>query len=169
LPSREAAKLFPQAADLGPTFIRPYATNGSVHYVFCQEAAPFGPENGYAKITFRLYGCTAEENGGWVIYLVRGADLSRYRQLGFLVRGEQGGEKIGIKAKDARGVEVLLLLDDTYLRKGQISTSWQEATVPLDHFGNVDLSLMDNFSIFTTGFFMGTRPQTVYLGQFELR
>jgi hypothetical protein len=168
LPSFEAEKIFPQAAALGPTFIRTYATNGVVHQSFLDQAASFGPRDGCARITFKLFGSTLEQNGGWVLYLFRGVDLRQYRELRFLVRGEDGKEKIGIKAKDASGIEVQLSLEGSYLRSGEITSNWQEAIVPLSHFGNVDFSFMENFSIFTTGVMAGTRPQTIYVGEFNL-
>lgn len=167
--SQEAEILFPQAAKLGPTLIRTYVTNGEVHYAFHEETPLFGPD-GYAEITFKNYGRTVEQNSGWVIFLPRGSDISKYRQLRFLIRGEYGGEKVGIKAKDARGTEVALMLEEYhYLSEGKISTDWQEATIPLEDFANVDFGLMDNFSIYSNGQMAGTRPQTIYVGKFQLR
>ncbi len=166
----EVYKLFPQAKQYGPAVIRTYATNGISLYSFHDESPPFGPQNGYAKITFHVYGNVAQ-NAGWVVFLQRGVDISRFKELRFLIRGEKGNENIGIKAKDARGVEIELVLDGTYLRHQGLSTTWQEAdaVVPLAHFGNVDFGLFENFSFFTTGVLAGPRPQTFYVGQFELR
>jgi hypothetical protein len=166
LPSPEVEKLFPQASGLGATLIRTYGTNGVANYTFHEESTPFGPKDGYAKITFRTFGNTVDQNCGWVIFLLRGVDISNYKEFRFLIRGERGNEKIGIKAKDARGVEIPLMLEGAYLRKGMITTDWQEVIVPLEDFGNVDFGLMDNFSIFTTGLMAGTRPQTIYVGNF---
>lgn len=167
----EVYKLCPQAKQYGPAVIRTYATNGISLYSFHDESPPFGPQNGYAKITFHVYGNTVAQNAGWVIFLQRGVDIGRFDELRFLIRGEKGNEKIGIKAKDARGVEIELVLDGTYLRHQGLSTTWQEAdaVVPLAHFGNVDFGLFENFSFFTTGVLAGPRPQTFYVGQFELR
>jgi hypothetical protein len=169
LPSQEGKKLFPIAADLGPIFIRTYATNGVVNHSFIEKSVPLGPKEGYAKITFKLFGVTLEHNGGWVIFLLKGVDLSKYHELRFLIQGEVGQEKIGIKAKDASGIEVQLPLVSEYLHEGKISTVWQEVIVPFSHFGNVDFSFMENFSIFTTGTMAGTHPQTIYVGEFDLK
>lgn len=166
--SQEAKILFPQAVRLGPTLIRTYAANGEVHYSFHEETPLYGPE-GYAKITFKTYGRTVEQNCGWVLFLLRGVHIGNYGQLRFIIRGERGNEKVGIKAKDARGIEISLMLDEHYLREGKITTDWQQAIVPFEDFGNVDFSLMDNFSIFSNGLMAGTRPQTIYVGEFQLR
>jgi len=167
----EVYKLFPQAKQYGPAVIRTYATNGISLYSFHDESPPFGPQNGYARITFHVYGNTVAQNAGWVMFLQRGVDISRFNELRFLIRGEKGNENIGIKAKDARGVEIELILDGTYLRHQGLSATWQEAdaVVPLAHLGNVDFGLFENFSFFTTGVLAGSRPQTFYVGQFELR
>lgn len=167
--SQEAEILFPQAAKLGPTLVRTYVTNAEIHYSFYEETPLFGPD-GYAKITFKNYGRTVDYNSGWVLFLPRGSDISKYKQLRFLIRGENGDEKIGIKAKDARGTEVALALEEShYLPEGRISTNWQEVTVPLEDFANVDFGLMDNFSLYSNGQMAGTRPQTIYVGGFQLR
>jgi hypothetical protein len=165
--SPEAKTLFPQGEKYGPLLIRTYAANGKVNYSFSEETPLFGPK-GYAKIRLKTYGKSEEQNCGWVLFLLKGVDLTRYKQLRFKIRGEKGNEAIGVKAKDARGIEVSLLLENYYLSKSKITTDWQQVTIPLDHFGRVDFGLMDNFSIFTNGRIAGTRPQTIYIGEFEL-
>jgi hypothetical protein len=166
--NNDAEKLFPQAAVLGPVRMSSYATNGEVSYSFRDEAPQFGP-NGFVTITFRTYGTTMDNNCGLVLFLLRGSDLREFKQLRFYIRGESGAERIGIKAKDANGVEVPLMLDQgPYLTEGTISTHWQEASVPFSHFGNVDFGLMDNFSFFTRGDLAKTIPQTIYVGGFRL-
>lgn len=166
--SYDAQKLFPQAADMGPVFIRTYASNGEAYYAFFGETPPLGPD-GYVSITLRNYGTTGEHNSGWVFFFLRGADLSRYKEMRFLIRGETGLEKIGIRAKDARGIEVSLILDaGTYLRTQTLTTQWQEVTIPFTHFGNVDFGLVDNFSFYTRGDMSRTVPQTFYVGGFRL-
>lgn len=165
--SSEANILFSQSDKYGPILIRTYAANGEVNY-FLDNQTPLQGPKGYAKITLKTYGNTEEFNCGWVIYLLKGVDISRYKEIRFKLRGQKGNEAIGIKAKDARGVEVSLFLEHYYLPKGKITTDWQQASVPLNHFGKVDFNLMDNFSLFTNGSIAGTRPQTFYIGEFEL-
>ena len=164
-------KLFPQARRYGPATIRTYAANGMSRYSFHDESPSFAPRNGYGKVTFHVYGNSVTQNAGWVIFFQRGENISGFSELRFLIRGEEGDERIGIKAKDAKGVEIELILDDRYLRRDGLSTTWQnaEAVVPLAHFGNVDFRLFENFSFFTTGELGGPRPQTFYVGDFELR
>lgn len=166
--SYEVSNLFPQAHKMGPALIRTYATNGEVNYSFHKETPPNGPD-GYARITFKTNGKTAEDNCGWVFYLLKGIDFSNYKQLRFLIRGEHGDEVVGLKAKDAKGREVAVMLDQHYLRDGSITANWQQAIVPLDHFGDVDFSLMENFSIFYNGLMAATRPQVIYVGEFQLK
>lgn len=127
--TREADVLFPQATQFGPTLIRTYASNGEAYYSFYNDTPIKGPE-GYVKISLQAYGYTVEQNAGWVIFLLRGVDISNYKQLRFLIRGEKGGETIGIKAKDARGVEVSLIIDSNYLTEDKITTEWQQVALP---------------------------------------
>ncbi len=162
--SIEAELLFPQAIKIGPTLISTYASRGKVEYSFIKEK-PFN----YAKIKLQTYGRTVEENCGWVIFLLKGSDVSNYKAISFYIRGENGEEKIGFKAKDARGIENYLLLEeDGYLPEKKIKTTWQKVSIPLKDFGDVNINLMDNFSIFQRGDFVGTRSQTICLANFEL-
>jgi hypothetical protein len=165
--SLEAKALFPQGDKYGPILIRTYAANGEVNYFFNEKTPLQGPK-GYAKITLKTYGKTEEYNCGWVLFLLKGVDISRYKEIRFKLRGERGNEAIGIKAKDAKGVEVSLLLERYYLINSKITPEWQQVSIPLDHFGKVDFGFMDNFSFFTNGRIAGTRPQTIYVGEFEL-
>jgi len=159
--------LFPHV-EVGPIVFRTYANNGEAQYLVADRTPEYGPD-GYARILLKTYGRTVEESCGWVAFFIRGTDFSDHRELRFLIRGERGGERIGVKAKDARGVEVSLILNEHYLRKGGITTDWQEAIVPLEDFGNVDFGLMENVSIFTDGRLAGTRAQRIYVGRFEFR
>jgi hypothetical protein len=164
----EAEALFPQATELGAVFIRAFATNGKVDCPFSEDT-PVGGPHGYVKITLQTYGTTVNQNAGWVMSFIRGADMSDQKQLRFLIRGEFGGEKIGIKIKDAHGVEIALMLDgQSYLRDNKITTDWQEASIPLSHFGNVDFQVVDSLTLFTDGSISLTKPQTIYVGGFRL-
>lgn len=165
--TREAEIIFPQAAKLGPTFIRTYASNGEAYYSFYDETPLNGP-NGYVEITLQTYERTIKNNAGWIIFLLRGSDISGYKQLRFLIRGKHGDEIIGIKAKDAKGREAYLMLDNHYLREGNITTDWQEVSIPIKDFGGVRFDLIDNFSFFVDGNMAETRSQTILVGGFRL-
>jgi hypothetical protein len=163
-----ASVLFPQADEFGPVFIQTYASNGAVSYLFFDETPINGPQ-GYAKITLKTNDYSVNSSAGWIMYLLKGADIrSRYNQLRFLIKGEEGGEEIVIKAKDAKGRENFLTLSGRYLREGRITNDWQQASIPLDDFGDVDLTIIDNFSFATTGSMASTHPQTFYVGEFKL-
>lgn len=164
-----AEKLFPQASNLGPVFFRTFATNGEVSYEFIDETPVNGP-HGYARIRMRANDNLLRDNAGWVLYFIRGADISDQKQLRFFIRGDSGSEHIGIKMKDAQGIEVSVMLEGQYLLqgKGQITSTWQEASIPLSHFGNVNFKVMDSLTLFTDGSIAGTVPQIIYVGGFSL-
>lgn len=164
-----AKKVFPQASDLGPVFFRTFATNGEVSYEFIDETPVNGP-HGYAKIRLKANDDLLRDNAGWVLYFIRGADISDQKQLRFFIRGDSGSEHIGIKMKDAQGVEVSVMLGGQYLLQGQgqITTTWQEASIPLSHFGNVNFKVMDSLTLFTDGSIAATVPQIIYVGGFSL-
>lgn len=168
--TEEVYKLFPQARQYNPAVIRTYATNGSSSYSFYDEKSRCGP-NGFAKITFRVNRGTEADNAGWVIFLLRGEDISKFSQLNFCIRGDEGGEKVGVKAKDAAGAEVAINLtaDDKYLRGVGLSKEWEIVTIPLKRFGEVDFGLFENLSLFSTGAMAGAGPQVFYVGEFELK
>jgi hypothetical protein len=165
---RDVALLFPQSVDLGGAFILTYASNGDAQYSVTRARDEYGP-NGYARIDFRCYGNSERENAGWVIYFLRGADLSGFKYLRFLIRGERGRERIGVKAKDILGREMFVILDQRYLRGHSISNEWQEARIELSDFGDVHFGSFDNFSVFSNGELAQTRPQSIYVGEFVLQ
>jgi hypothetical protein len=167
LPSPEVFQLFPQAAESGPVSLRTYATNGRVQYVFKKAREPLDPERGEAELVFQTNGKTVDYNCGWVIFLLRGVDFRRFKELRFDIRGDRGDERIGVKAKDARGNEAGFVLDARYLREGAVTQHWQEAIVPFDDFGAVDFGLLENISLFATGDIAGTRLQKFVVGNFR--
>lgn len=168
--NRETEILFPEAATLGGINIQTYGTNATVKYLLSEETLLDGPD-GYAQITLKPH--SLDHNCGWIIsFSLEGIDIYRkkYKQLRFQIKGENGDEKIGVKAKDAYGKEIAINLeDDHYLRTGKISTKWQQVSIPFEHFGKVDFSFMANFSLFTDGNMTKTIPQTIYVGGFELK
>jgi hypothetical protein len=160
----DAQVLFPQEEEVGPIQISTSQNNGEVAYSFHPEAEAGGPR-GFASLTFTAYGSRGE--GGWVVALVPGANLKRYAELRFMIRGEKEGERLYLKARDDRGHEERVELTGSYLpSEGQISTQWQLAAVPFTAFGDVDFGRMDNFSLASDSHLNGTKPQTVRVGRF---
>jgi hypothetical protein len=164
----EVAVLCPQCAQLGTCAIRTYASNGSADYSFDAKGEPRGPR-GHAQITLRAFWPDEEQGAGWVIFLPRGSDLSSFQQLRFWIRGKKGSERIGVKVKDARGVEVPVRTIDSYVLGGGITANWREVSIPFEAFPRVDFGLMDNISLYVSGESAGTEPQTIYIGGMEWR
>src|SRR3954466_8482533 len=168
-PTEGVAVVCPQCAQLGTCAIRTYGNNGEAHYSIDAKGEPGGPR-GHAKITLQAYRPDEEHGAGWVIFLPRGSDLGSFSQLRFWIRGEKGGEQIGVKVKDAQRVEVPVVLNSRYILGGTgITAKWSEASIPLQDFPLVKFELMDNFSIYVNGKLAGTEPQTIYVGGFEWR
>ena len=163
----EASLLFPQSTSLGGATISTYASNGVAQYSVTREREEYGP-TGFAHIYFQLHGDTEFQNAGWVLYFLRGADLHAYKYLRFQIRGEQGNECIGVKAKDILGTEMFVMLDEHYLKGRRVTNQWQEARIDLSHFPRVNFGSFDNFSLFTNGKLVATRPQSIYVGGFRL-
>jgi hypothetical protein len=100
-------------------------------------------------------------------FLVRGRNLEGFRALILKLRGSQGGEPLGVGVKwiaaDGTTHEIKLLL--THQRPAgcwagpvfplpePISPRWQEIAVPLEAFGPVDWSSVENISFFWKGCF----------------
>jgi hypothetical protein len=172
----EGRILFPQADELGlgPIRFDRYSSNGNVHFSF-YDGTPINGHKDYVKITLKVNTPSDDDNAGWIVFLQRGSDINRFTHLHFLIKGEKGGEKIGIKAKDCNGTENCLPLD-YYLPKGQITKDWQPVDIPFKHFGNVEFSLFDNFNFYTKGSMAiiipkgstpRTIPQTFYVCKFQ--
>ena len=99
--------------------------------------------------------------------LVRGRNLEGFRTLILKLRGFQGGEPLGLGIKwiaaDGTTHEIKLLLTHQRLAgcwsgpvfslPEPISPHWQEIAVPLDAFGPVDWSSVENISLFWRGCF----------------
>lgn len=161
LPNGDARVLFPQERELRPLSFANYATNGKASYDVYRKSD--GIAEAYAEIRFQVYRPGIDANCGWVVYLAKGFDLSAYRSLRFLIRGQRGNERLIVKAKDANGHEEALELNREHLLdgSGKITAVWQEAVVPFDHFGNVDFSRMENVSLAWNGSLSGLAPQTI--------
>jgi hypothetical protein len=169
VPRTQVRRLLAEADAVGAVAVRTYANNASAHYELRTEPDGLGPRS-FARITFNPNGSGTGQNCGFIVIFVRGTNLSRFAELRFLVRGQRGDEKIGVKAKDAKGNEVALSLHDPrHLNAGKITPTWQEAVLPLERFGNVDFALFENFSLFVNGEMAGPGPQTIDVGAFSFR
>lgn len=77
-------------------------------------------------------------------------DLSGYKSVAFMIRGARGGEKFEIGMADKSWVIIGDSLKagsiDKYLPKG-VTTEWQEVVIPLEDFGQLDLTQMGSFVI----------------------
>jgi len=117
---------------------------------------------------------------------VRGRNLEGFEAFTFRVRGLRGGEPLGVGVKwiaaDGSTHEVKLLLAQRapsrecwagkVLPVGPLTTDWQTITLPLEAFGPVDWSSVENISFFWRGCFleelMGTTALTLDLGEIRL-
>jgi hypothetical protein len=158
-----AEAIFPEAELLGGALTRSWGSNGKAKFALEEGSDPYAPPE-YVRITFQNFGSTADYSCGWALFFLRGVDISDRSKLRFRMRGEQGGEKIGIKAKDIRGFEGSLPPADL----PSITKEWQLVEISLSDFPTVTFSAFDNFSLYTNGALSSTRPQTILLGGIEL-
>lgn len=103
-------------------------------------------------------------NNGYAGYYskLNGADLSKYKQLSFLVHGIKGGEIFEVELGD--GVNAAKLDIREYLPYGT-STSWQKVKIPLKDFGEVKKwqQMNGNFAIVFEQYLGSPTNSTVYL------
>ena len=147
-------------------------------------------EDGSVRLTFRAD--HPESDGGWVVIVwdklfqnvfenlglsKRGRDFSRYGQWEFRIRGERGGEVVGLGIKDTTGTEEKIVLSPNppchwpgRAVPVRITSEWQPVRIPLREYFSpaLDFSLLENFSFFVKGCFVppgpsGMRALTVYL------
>jgi hypothetical protein len=81
------------------------------------------------------YAVPAGQYAVWETEL-RGVDLSGYERLAFRIKGALGGEKPNIYLADGSAGQGFVNVE-TY---AAVSTSWREASIPLEDFGSVDLT-----------------------------
>ena len=159
----ESDKIFSQSDIMGSLGIGSYASNGEVHYELIDKQGSFGPK-AYLSVVLKMHRDSAADNCGLIFTLLKGTDLKKYQYVRFQLKGSQDDDKLGIKAKDAMGVEVALPIEGQYIHGGKITTTWEDVSIPFSHFGNVDFGLMDNFSIYISGDTAGTRPHAFEIG-----
>jgi hypothetical protein len=164
---RDVARLFAQTARRGGGWIRVYGNNGQATYVVGDRGSGDGSDAS-AEITFHAFGDSHEYNSGWAIFFLRGVSFGEFKVLKFEIRGNAGGEQIGVKAKDAEGSEAALTVDERYL-PGGITRSWREIKIPFTNFGRVKFDMLENVSLYSTGKMAGMAPQTISVRRFEMR
>jgi hypothetical protein len=78
-------------------------------------------------------------------------DLSQFKNLSFMVKGERGGEMftVGLADEDYLLVGDALKIEEIsqYLPSGTVTTKWQEVTIPLSDFEGLDLKRIASFVI----------------------
>jgi hypothetical protein len=161
----DAARLFPQTVQRGGGWIRVYGSNGQATYnvVDRQRRGP----NAVANITFHAFGEDSEHSSGWVIFFLRGVSFQEFSVLKFDIRGHAGGERIGVKAKDAMGSETAIVLDERYM-PGGITKAWREVRIPFKNFGRVRFDMLENVSLYSTGQMARRIPQTIAVRDFKM-
>jgi hypothetical protein len=107
------------------------------------------------------YGMEAEgDYGGWGVADITGLDISDYDALVFWARGQSGTERFDVRIKDRAAVEQIA---GPY----QVSQSWEQISVPLFNFGNVNLS---DVQLIALGFDSTTRLDSgtgrIWIGPF---
>ena len=129
------------------------ATTGS--FSRCLASHLVDPDNqSYGRILQLDYD---KQNGDWCIYFnvlnVRGEnylDLTYFEAVSFKIKGEQGGEEFEIEMSDKytqdQGNPNSAIKIGDLIPEG-VTTEWQEVSIPLKKFRNVDLRYMGTFSI----------------------
>ena len=163
--SAEIGYIFPQVSEVPFCGIGTYATEGKIKSKFHNDT--LDGRKYYTEITFQNFCNSTDCNSGWMICPLRGYDASRFTHLSFWVQGVKGGEKFGVKIKDTRGTEVKVEVME-YIEGKQISTHWQKVIIPVEHFLNVDMSMLNVISLYSNGKLSYKDSETIYVTDFKL-
>lgn len=101
------------------------------------------PGNNYGTLKFTKGEGTGF--GGWIVNL-ENLDISAYDSLRFKIWGNEGGEKIAIGLQNSDNKSGYVNVDN-YLTSGNITTSEQWCSIPLNHFNLQNLSSMGELKI----------------------
>jgi hypothetical protein len=105
----------------------------------------------------------------WAITGMRGYDASAYGMLSFWVRRKEGRDNFGVRLTDTDGTEKTVDI----MRYLTVSSTWQEAAIPLSDFTGVNLAALKKIeltfdNLINTGIiyvddfaFVGSPPPTV--------
>lgn len=162
----ELKYIAPQLAEIPLTYTTTYATNGRVTSEFHDDTVLEGREY-YTKIVFQNFFPEQDSNSGWVISRLKGYNASKFEYISFWVKGENGGEKFGIKMKDTRGTETKVIVME-YVGEKDVTKNWQRVIIPLNKFRQVDRSSLDCISVYTNGNLSGIDPIAIYVTDLKL-
>jgi len=162
--SEELHNIFPQIS-------RPFcgnatfATDGEVESEYRKDTLD-GRKN-YTKIRFHNYEDSLDSNSGWMIRTLYNYNAQNFKWLSFWVKGDSGGEIIGIKIKDSKTVEKKVEVT-SYTEGKPLFNRWQKIIIPLEHFLPVDKSNISTITIYTNGIMCNSKDQIIYITDFEL-
>jgi hypothetical protein len=141
-----------------------FATGGEVESEYCKDTLD-GRKN-YTKIRFHNYYDDLDSNSGWMIRTLYNYNTQNFRWLSFWVKGDSGGEIIGIKIKDSKTVEKKVEVT-SYTEGKPLINQWQKIIIPLEHFLPVDKSDISTITIYTNGIMCNSKDQIIYVTDFE--
>lgn len=101
----------------------------------------------------------------------RGFLIDDKNNMCFEIRGEYGGEKIGLALKNTFGHELKYSLDK-FLENGIRKNGWEKAEIDLSEYAYVtrgahEKAYLENFSIFTNSLLSGTKKQVFYIRKIQ--
>jgi len=137
-----------------------YSSNGRAQVYETCDDEPIDGKNDYLTITLQAHQDDAEAG---VIVLLPDFHAGRFDSLAFLIRGEHGEERIGLKMKNIEGYEVTIWMSDE--EENRVTTHWREVRIASDRFLGVSDSPLENITFFIKGEFAGTQPQIFYVAQ----
>jgi hypothetical protein len=162
--SRELISVFPQLNNTPFVSVTTYATNGKVTSTFHEDKL-----HGFSffEISFNNLQPLIECNCGWMIGPLSGFEAHNYSKLSFEVKGNNGGEKFGVKFKDIKGSESKIDVTELGI---QVATNWQIVDIELKKFFrifNVDTSKPYVISIYSDGSLCSGREETIFVRGFK--
>ena len=117
------------------------------------DSGPYGSDSGSSILVHHDedyvwldYDVSATSSYAGYYSLLKGANLTPYNAVTFMIKGATGGEKARVGLRDNSLNETKIVIGE-YL-PGGITTSWQRVTIPLVAFTRVtDCSGMENFNV----------------------
>lgn len=114
----------------------------------------------YFEVNLQSYREGREGESGAILILGK-YDIEQSQILSITIRGEHGGELIGIKLKNVDGIEETIWLADDMINF-QPTTQWSEAMIPLSKFLGVIGRPIESITFFSDGN-AGLEPQIFYI------
>jgi hypothetical protein len=116
---------------------------------------PTGPDR-FWRMSAQMY-CDANDtdcNAGWIVAIANGYDAGAAHELLFEIRGNVGGERVGVGIQDSARVEVKLPDVGLNLPMGHVTQHWETVAIPLSDFHKRQL---DFTSVTILSFFVDAR------------